>query len=173
MDSFSQNDELEARILGAKSTPCVCLHPDDWFWRAKIQSPFTLRRKLFGWISFRIQTDRWEFPAGYSDIIELSEEKFRKYACLDDPDQMPKRNQPMAMGDLLVSFLNLHMAGGKPLFLMVEAPAKLPIENHSFMQFLLSKGSFHMRLCGGGMGVVNLGNLLGFNRLSRRSTDSC
>src|SRR6185369_16005357 len=81
---------------------------------------------------------------------------------LDHPEQMPERTQPTPVGDLLVSFLKLHMAGGEPLFLMVEASARLPIENHSFMQFLLSKGGFHMRLRGGGIGVVNLGNLLGY-----------
>ena len=54
------------------------------------------------------------------------------------------------------------MAGGKPLFLMVEFPVKLPAENYSFMNFLLSKGSFHMRLRGGGIGVVNLAHLAGY-----------
>ena len=75
---------------------------------------------------------------------------------------MPKRNQPTPVGDLLVSFLKLHMTGGKPLFLMIEFPVKLPVENQSFMQFLLSKGAFHMRLRDGGIGVVNLANLLGY-----------
>ena len=46
--------------------------------------------------------------------------------------------------------------------MMVEFPVKLPAESQSFMQFLLSKGSFHMRLRGGGIGVVNLANLAGY-----------
>jgi len=45
---------------------------------------------------------------------------------------------------------------------MVELAVKLPAENQSFMQFLLSKGGFHMRLRGGGIGVVNLAHLAGY-----------
>jgi hypothetical protein len=104
----------------------------------------------------------WQFPGGYADIVELSEEEFKKHAHLDQPKQMAKREQPTPVGDLLVSFLKLHMAGGRPIFLMAEFPAKLPAENQSFMQFLLSKGGFHMRLREGGIGVVNLALLTGY-----------
>ena len=75
---------------------------------------------------------------------------------------MVRRERPMPTGDLLVSFIKLQMRGGQPLFVMVEAAAKLPAESHSFMQFLLSKGAIHMRLRGGGIGVVNLANLAGY-----------
>src|SRR5437867_10772576 len=51
----------------------------------------------------------WQFPGGYSDIVELSEEEFRKNARLDQPAQMPKRDQPTPVGDLLVSFVKLQM----------------------------------------------------------------
>ncbi len=102
--------------------------------------------------------DRLDFPAGYSDIVELSEEDSRKHAHLDDPEMMPKRNHLTPVDDLFLSFLKPHLTGGKPLFLMVEAPAKPPVENHSLMQFPLSKGAVHMRLSGGGIGVVNFAN---------------
>src|SRR6266481_4365579 len=36
----------------------------------------------------------WEFPGGYSDIVELSEEEFRQHAHLDQPGLMAKREQP-------------------------------------------------------------------------------
>jgi hypothetical protein len=104
----------------------------------------------------------WQFPGGYSDIVELSEEEFRKNARLDQPAQMPKRDQPTPVGDLLVSFVKLQMRGGRPLFVMVEIPVKLPAESQSFMQFLLSKTSVHMRLRGGGVGVLNLANLVAY-----------
>ena len=45
---------------------------------------------------------------------------------------------------------------------MVEFPVKLPAESQSFMQFLLSKTAFHMRLAGGGVGIVNLVHLAGY-----------
>jgi hypothetical protein len=104
----------------------------------------------------------WKFPAGYSDIVELSEDEFRKHARLDQPALMARRESPTRPGDLLVSFARLHFRGGEPLFFMVEAAAKLPAESQSFMQFLLSKASVHMRLRGGGIGVVNLANLVGY-----------
>jgi hypothetical protein len=104
----------------------------------------------------------WEFPAGYSDVVEVSEADFRKHAHLDQPDLMPKREQPTPVGDLLVSFLKLFFKGSAPIFLMTEFSVKLPVENQSFMRFLLSKTGFHMRLRGGGVGVVNLANLTGY-----------
>ena len=45
---------------------------------------------------------------------------------------------------------------------MAEFSVKLPVENHSYMRLLLSKGAFHMRLAGGGVGVVNLAHLAGY-----------
>ena len=104
----------------------------------------------------------WEFPGGYSDIVELSEAEFRKHAHLDEPAQMAKRQHSTPVGDLLVSFVKLQMRGGCPRFVMVEIPVKLPAENQSFMQFMLSKGSVHMRLRGGGIGVLNLANLAAY-----------
>jgi hypothetical protein len=104
----------------------------------------------------------WKFPAGYADIVELSEGEFRKHAHLDQPKLMVKRDQPTPAGDLLVSFVQLQMRGGHPVFAMVEVQAKLPAESQSFMQFLLSKGAVHMRLRGGGIGVLNLANLAAY-----------
>jgi hypothetical protein len=104
----------------------------------------------------------WEFPGGYSDIVELSEEEFRKHAHLDQPELMPKREHPTPAGDLLVSFVQLQMRGVHPLFVMVEIPVKLPAESQSFMHFMLSKASIHMRLRGGGIGVLNLANLAAY-----------
>ena len=104
----------------------------------------------------------WEFPHGWSDIVELSEEEFRKNAHLDEPSLMARREHPTPTGDILVSFVTLQMRGGQPVFVMVEAATKLPAESQSFMQFLLSKGAIHMRLRSGGIGVVNLSNLAGY-----------
>jgi len=104
----------------------------------------------------------WEFPRGWSDIVELSEEEFHKHARLDEPSLMVKRDRATPLGDLLVSFIKLQVRGGSPLFVMVEGLTKLPAESQSFMQFLLSKAAVHMRLRGGGIGVLNLANLAGY-----------
>src|SRR3989449_8266222 len=104
----------------------------------------------------------WKFPGGYSDIVELSDEEFRKHAHLDQPALLPRREHLTPTGDLLVSFVKLQMRGGRPLFVMVEIPVKLPAESQSFMQFMLSKAAVHMRLRGGGIGVLNLANLAAY-----------
>ncbi len=104
----------------------------------------------------------WKFPDGYSDIVELSEGEFRKHAHLDEPELMRKREEHTPVGDLLVSFLKPQFRGSPPLFLMSEFSVRLPAENQSFMRFLLSKTGFHMRLRGGGVGVVNLAQLTGY-----------
>ena len=103
-----------------------------------------------------------KFPEGYSDVVELSEPDFRRNAHLDEPELMPKREQSIPVGDLLVSFLKLEFRSAAPLYLMAELSVKLPAENQSFMRFLLSKTGFHMRLRGGGVGVVNLAQLAGY-----------
>ncbi len=104
----------------------------------------------------------WKFPEGFSDIVELSEGELRKHAHLDEPELMLKREQHIPVGDLLVFFLKLQFPSNPPLFLMSESSAKLPAENQSFMRFLLSKTGFHLRLRGGGVGVVNLAHLVGY-----------
>ena len=104
----------------------------------------------------------WQFPEAFSDVVELSEHDFRKNARLDHPELMPKREQPTLAGDPLVSFLKLRFSGNPPIYLMAEFSVKLPVENHSYMRFLLSKTGFHMRLAGGGVGVVNLAHLAGY-----------
>jgi hypothetical protein len=101
----------------------------------------------------------WQFLEGYLDVVELSEADFRKNAHLDEPGLMQKRDQSTQAGDLLVSFIKLEFRSAAPLYLMVEISVKLPAENQSFMRFLLSKTGFHMRLRGGGVGVVNLAQL--------------
>ena len=160
--SFAQSDEVEARKLWQKIEPSRLFassrlilagdHSKSVFVTAHILRVDFLQESL----------QCWEFPQGYSDIVELSQEEFGKHAHLDEPEKMVKRKQHTPVGDMLVSFLQLHMAGAKSLFIMVEFPVKLPAENQSFMRFLLSRGAFHMRLRGGGVAVVNLANLIGY-----------
>ncbi len=104
----------------------------------------------------------WEFSEGYSDVIELSEANFRKHIRVDQPELMPRREQSTPVGDLLVSFLKLGFRHILPIHLMAEFSVRLPIENQSFLRFALSKSSFHMRLVDGGVGLLNLANLIGY-----------
>jgi len=107
-------------------------------------------------------SDFSQIPNDHADLVELSEEEFRAHVPLDDPARLEKRVQPRRVGDLLVSFLHLRMRGGSHLYLMNEALIKLPLDNHSFMQRLVSGGGYSIRLQGGGQGFLNLSNLLGY-----------
>ena len=107
-------------------------------------------------------SDFSQIPKDHADLVELSEEDFRARVPLEDPARLERRVQPRRVGDLLVSFLHLRMRGGSNVYLMNETLVKLPVENHSFMQRLLSGGSYSIRLQGGGQGFLNLSNLLGY-----------
>lgn len=161
-DSFIQTDEAIARKLWET------IDPVRLFAQQRVVIAGTHSKAVFvGSAIVRIDFVQhfcpcWQFPEGYADVVELSEVEFRKHAHLDRPELMPKREQPTTVGDLLVSFLKLQFRGGAPLFLMAELSVKLPAENQSFMRFLLSRTGFHMRLRGGGVGVVNLAQLVGY-----------
>ncbi|MGO8766461.1 MAG: hypothetical protein ACLQSR_15150 [Limisphaerales bacterium] len=162
VESFAPTSEAEAKKLWDQIEPSrLFAQPRLVLAGEHSQSVFVTAQILR--VDFVQDTyECWKFPGGYSDVVELSEADFRKHTHLDQPELMVKRDQPTPVGDLLVSFLKLHITGAKPLYVMIEFPVGLPIENHSFMQFLLSKGGFHLRLRGGGFGVVNLAHLAGY-----------
>jgi len=107
-------------------------------------------------------SDFSQIPNDHADLVELSEAVFRARVHLEDPARLERRVQTRRVGDLLVSFLHLRMRGGSNVYLMNETLVKLPVENHSFMQRLLSGGSYSIRLQGGGQGFLNLANLVGY-----------
>ena len=107
-------------------------------------------------------SDFSQIPRDHADLVEISAEDFRAHVPLQDPARLERREQPRRVGDLLVSFLHLRMRGGSNIYLMNEALLKLPVDNQSFMQRLLSGGGYSIRLQGGGQGFLNLSNLLGY-----------
>src|SRR6266853_3669815 len=107
-------------------------------------------------------SDFSKIPTDHAELVELGEDDFREHVPLNDPTRLEKRVQPRRVGDLLVSFLHLRMRGGSHIYLMNETLVKLPVENHSFMQRLLSGGSYSIRLRSGGHGFLNLSNLVGY-----------
>ena len=107
-------------------------------------------------------SDFSQIPEDHADLVELSEEEFYTHVPLQNPSRLERREQPRHIGDLLVSFLHLRMRGGSHIYLMNETLIKLPVDNHSFMQRLLSGGSYSIRLQRGGQGFLNLSNLVGY-----------
>ncbi len=162
VESFVQDDEATARSIWDG------IDPVRLFTQQRLVIAGTYSKSVFA-SSEIVRIDFvqqfcpcWKFPEGYADIVELSGREFRKHAHLDEPALMRKREQHIPVGDLLVNFLKLEFRSSRPLFLMTEFSVKLPADNQSFMRFLLSKTGFHMRLRGGGVGVVNLEHLAGY-----------
>jgi len=101
-------------------------------------------------------------PPDHADLVELTKAEFDQCVPMNDPTLLQKRDHRRQVGDLLVSFLHLRMRGGSHVYLMNEIVVKLPAENHSFMQRLLSNGTYGIRLREGGYGLLNLQNLIGY-----------
>jgi len=104
----------------------------------------------------------WGFPAGIVDAIELSQEEFRDRAHLNDVENLEKRNQVREPGEFAVGFVDLEMVGGLHLFLAVEFLVGLPAERMQRFNLLLSAPSVHFRMRQGGIGTLNLANLVRF-----------
>ena len=98
----------------------------------------------------------------HSDPVELTEAQFTKRVPPNDPSRLSRRVQPRQVGDPMVSMLDLRMRGGTHVYLVRKAIVKLPAESQSYMQSLLSKGGYSIRLLEGGQGVLNLQNLISY-----------
>jgi hypothetical protein len=101
-------------------------------------------------------------PPDHAELVEITEAEFNRHVPLDEPDRLERRVQRRQVGDLLVSYLHLRMRGGSHVYVMNEAVIKLPVDSHSFMHRLLSKGLYSIRLREGGHGILNLQNLIGY-----------
>ena len=162
VESFFQADEVKSQQMWASVEPAHLFAQPRLVIAGTYSNSAFVCSEIVRLDLFEPTCPCWQFPDGYSDMVEISEADFRKNACLDRPELMPRREHPTPVGDLLVSFVKLHFRNTPPIFLMAEFSAKLPAENQSFMRFMLSKTGFHMRLGGGGVGIVNLAHLSGF-----------
>jgi hypothetical protein len=104
----------------------------------------------------------WDFPAGLSDIAEMTEAAFREDAGLDNPVRQEKRNQQRQPGDPTITFIDLEMRSGRHYYIMIGGVSDLPAERFSRLQLLLTGASLHARMLEGGMTLLNLANLVRF-----------
>ena len=114
VESFAQMDEAEADKLWEKIEPSRLFSQTRLVLAGEHSKSVYVTAQIVRVDFVREGNECGEFPGGQSDIVELTEEEFRRHAHLDQPEQMAKRNEPTPLGDLLVSFLKLHLAGGKP-----------------------------------------------------------
>jgi len=159
---FAQNDDtLASRILDG-------LHPVQLFSKGKITiaGEYSLTAYVASQVT-RIdfiseEFACWEFPADISDVVELSKEEFDHRLHQNGSGQMEKREKPQTPGDFAVRFLHVEMLGGQQIFLAIEIVVGLPAERLNKIHFLLSAQALHFRMRQGGVGVLNLANMVRF-----------
>src|SRR5690242_8482325 len=107
IESFTQNDPAKIRSMWQSVDP-VRLFAQQRLVIAGDYSKAVFVCSEINRIDF-VQDDCacWEFPEGYSDVVELGEADFRKRARLDQPRRMARRDLSTPAGDLLVSFIKL------------------------------------------------------------------
>jgi hypothetical protein len=162
-ETFIQNDAERAENL------LRVINPAHLFYQSRIVVADDYSKSVFvcsqiNRIDFVSQGHGFSYiPADHADLVELTEAEFRKHVSSSNPSGLQKRTQHRRVGDLLVSFLNLRMRGGSHVYLMNETLVKLPSDNQSYMQRLLSKGVLGIRLACGGESVLNLANLISYS----------
>jgi hypothetical protein len=162
-ETFIQNDAERAEAL------LRAINPAHLFYQSRIVVADDYSKSVFvcseiNRIDFVFQGHGYShIPSDHADLVELTEAEFRKYVPAGDPSGLQKRTQRRRVGDMLVSFLNLRMRGGNHVYLMNETLVKVPSDNHSYMQRLLSKGHLAVRLPRGGESALNLANLISYS----------
>jgi hypothetical protein len=104
----------------------------------------------------------WKFPEDILDVVELSEDEFRKRSHLDDPTRLPRRQSPKQTGQSMLVFVEVEMAGGGRFFLAAKIKVGLPAERLQRLRTLFSATAVHFRLREGGTAILNVKNLVRF-----------
>jgi hypothetical protein len=104
----------------------------------------------------------WKQPEDILDVVELSEEEFRKRSHLDEPSRLERRRTPKQTGQFALVFVALEMTGGTQIFLAAKIRVGLPAERLQRLRTLFSSTAVHFRARGGGTAFVNLKNLVRF-----------
>ncbi len=105
-------------------------------------------------------TDRlsvWDFPFIIGALLELTETEFQEF--LDDRQ---RRVQPRSSDDFPV-FLEIEMVNGQRLFFWMEIVAGLPPDRLLRIYSLLKERCLIFGLRAGGIGVLNLANMVRFS----------
>lgn len=105
-------------------------------------------------------TDRlsvWDFPFVIGALLELTEAEFN-----DFHQDRRRRAQFCSSGDFPL-FLDIEMVSGQRSFLWMEVVAGLPVERLLRIYSLLKERSLIFGLGSGGIGVLNLANMVRFS----------
>ncbi len=165
-ETFIQSDTKAAKIILQRINPSYQFH--HLFSQARIVVADDYSKSVFvcseiNRVDFVFRGSGFShIPSDHADLVEITEAEFRKHVPLNNPSRLQKRAQRRRVGDMLVSFHNLRMRGGRHVYLMKETLVKLPAESQSYMQRFLSKGGLGVRLPRGGESILNLANLIGY-----------
>ena len=99
----------------------------------------------------------WIVPQGIVDAVELTETEFR--ALLQNPELHDRWDQARAQETSVVTFLDLEIAGQKPLFLAMEVVVDSHAESPAANGSLLDTSTLCFRMRNGGIAALNLANL--------------
>lgn len=97
----------------------------------------------------------WPFAPGFSDMVELPEERFRELTRLGNSEKAPG-GEPEIPGDLFVRFVEFEMVNGSHIFLGLEGAVDIPAERFLKLQYVLTTPTLHIRMAAGGNALVNL-----------------
>lgn len=104
----------------------------------------------------------WKHPPDILDVVELSEDEFRKRSHLNDPARLEKRQSPKQPGEVAMVFVEVEMIGGSRIFLAAEITVTVAAERLQRLRMLFSAPAVHFRLRQGGAAILNLKNLVRF-----------
>src|SRR5437588_3375961 len=128
-ETFIQNDTETAKSILRRINPSYLFH--HLFSQPRIVVADDYSKSVF----VCSQINRVDFvfkgsgfshiPSDHADLVEITEAEFHKFGPLNNPSRLQKRAQQRRVGDMLVSFHNLRMRGGRHLYLMKETLVKI------------------------------------------------
>lgn len=104
-----------------------------------------------------LMTDRlsvWDYPFALGALVELTEQEFMEFI------HEPRPRQPANSASGTPVFLKLEMLHGQPVFLWMQVIAGLPPGRWQKIYSLLKERRLIFDLRAGGIGILNLANLV-------------
>lgn len=96
----------------------------------------------------------WDYPFALGALVELTEQEFMEFI------HEPRPRQPANSASGTPVFLKLEMLHGQPVFLWMQVIAGLPPARWQKIHSLLEERRLIFDLRAGGIGVLNLANLV-------------
>jgi len=103
-----------------------------------------------------------KFAAGLRDVVELPEQEFLYQIEARDLNHLERRQQQHNPGQAELGFVDVHLVGGRHIYLQFKMEALLPAERLQRVHSILTQPGLSFRLAEGGLGIANLTNAVKF-----------